>query len=31
VQQLKLFDPGTGKTTAITSGVTNNLDASLCL
>jgi hypothetical protein len=30
VQQLKLFDPGTGKTTAITSGVTNNLDASLC-
>ena len=30
VQQLILFDPATGKSTAITSGVTNNFDASLC-
>jgi hypothetical protein len=30
VQQLMLFDPATGKSTAITSGVTNNVDASLC-
>lgn len=30
VQQLMLFDPATGKGTAITSGVTNNLDASMC-
>jgi hypothetical protein len=30
VQQLIQFDPATGKSTAITSGVTNNLDASLC-
>lgn len=30
VQHLMLFDPATGKTTAITSGVSNNLDASLC-
>jgi hypothetical protein len=29
-QQLILFNPATGKSTAITSGVTNNLDASLC-
>jgi hypothetical protein len=30
VQHLMLFDPATGKTTAITSGVSNNLDASSC-
>lgn len=30
VQQLIRFDPATRKSTAITSGVTNNLDASLC-
>jgi hypothetical protein len=30
VQQLILFNPATGKSTAITSGVTNNFDASLC-
>jgi hypothetical protein len=30
VQQLIRFDPATGKSTAITSGVTNNFDASLC-
>jgi hypothetical protein len=30
VQQLILFDPATGKSTAITSGVTNNFDASWC-
>jgi hypothetical protein len=30
VQQLIRFDPATGKNTPITSGVTNNLDASLC-
>ena len=29
-QQLILFNPATGKSTAITSGVTNNMDASLC-
>ena len=29
-QQLMLFDPASGKRTAITSGVTNNVDASLC-
>jgi hypothetical protein len=31
VRQLILFDPATGKGAAITSGVTNNLDASLCI
>jgi hypothetical protein len=31
VQHLMLFDPATGKNTAITSGVTNDLDASLCV
>jgi hypothetical protein len=30
VQQLIRFDPATGKSAAITSGVTKNLDASLC-
>jgi hypothetical protein len=30
VQHLFLFDPATGKSTAITSGLTNNFDASLC-
>jgi hypothetical protein len=30
VQQLMLFDPVKGKSTVITSGVTNNLDPSLC-
>jgi hypothetical protein len=30
VQQLMRFDPATGKSTAITSGVSQNLDASLC-
>jgi hypothetical protein len=30
VQQLIRFEPATGKSTAITSGVTNNSDASLC-
>ena len=30
VQQLILFDPATGTSTAITSGVTNNFDASWC-
>lgn len=30
VQQLMLFDFTTGKSTAITSGVTNNFDASFC-
>ncbi len=30
VQNLMLFDPASGKRTAITSGVTNNLDASVC-
>jgi hypothetical protein len=30
VQQLIVFDPATGKSKAITSGVTNNLDASWC-
>ncbi len=30
VQQLVRFDPATGKSRAITSGVTNNFDASLC-
>jgi hypothetical protein len=30
VQQLIRFEPATGKSTAITSGVTNNFDASLC-
>lgn len=30
VQQLMLFDPATGANKAITSGITNNLDASLC-
>jgi hypothetical protein len=30
VQQLIRFEPATGKSTAITSGVTNNVDASLC-
>ena len=30
VQHLVLFDPVTGKSTAITSGITNNFDASLC-
>ncbi len=30
VQHLMLFDPAAGKTTAITSGVSNNLDASVC-
>jgi len=29
VRQLIRFEPATGKSTAITSGVTNNLDASL--
>jgi hypothetical protein len=29
-QHLMLFDPGTGKSTAITSGVTNDIDPSLC-
>jgi hypothetical protein len=30
VRQLIRFEPATGKSTAITSGVTNNFDASLC-
>ncbi len=30
VQHLFLFDPATGQSSAITSGVTNNFDASLC-
>jgi hypothetical protein len=30
VQHLVLFDPVTGKSIAITSGITNNFDASLC-
>jgi hypothetical protein len=30
VQQLVLFDPSKGNSTAITSGVTNNFDPSLC-
>jgi hypothetical protein len=30
VQQLIRFEPATGKSTAITSGVTDNFDASLC-
>jgi hypothetical protein len=30
VQHLFLFDPATGKSSAITSGVTNNFDPSLC-
>jgi hypothetical protein len=29
-QQLMLFDPANGKRISITSGVTNNLNASLC-
>jgi hypothetical protein len=30
VQQLMSFDPATGRTEAITSGLTNNVDASPC-
>jgi hypothetical protein len=30
VQQLMSFSPATGTRTAITSGVTNNMDAALC-